>query len=132
MEKDPPKRILIVDDEPDLLDLVERRLVKAGFSVTKALNGLLAIETLKAQKFDAVLCDINMPGGISGFDVFDFIHATFKPRMPFIFVTGHGEGTPEMTRALGLGVDAVFSKPVSSKVLIDKLDTLINDPSRVD
>ena len=132
MEKAQSKRILIIDDEPDLLDLVERRLTKVGFSVTKALNGVLAIETLKSQTFDAVLCDINMPGGISGFDVFDFIHATFKPQMPFVFVTGHGEGTPEMTRALGLGVDAVFSKPVSSKVLISQLEMLMNRSSQVD
>jgi two-component system response regulator GlrR len=121
MEK---KRLLVVEDEIDLLELLSKRLVKAGFDVTPAQNGVIAVEFIKRQTYDAIVCDINMPGGVSGFDVFEFLRSQTTSRPPFVFVTGHGEGTPEMDRALNLGVDGVFSKPVSSKVLIDHITKL--------
>ena len=128
MESTRIPRILFVDDELDLLDLFSKRLKRAGFEVTVASNGRGAIEFLGTQTFDAVVCDINMPGGVNGFDVFEYIHSKFPERLPFIFVTGHGEGTPEMTRALSLGVEGVYSKPISSKILINHLQRICGLP----
>lgn len=124
MEKKSGPRLLVVDDEVDLLELFSKRLIKAGFEVAAAKNGNEAIELMKTQVFDVVICDINMPGGISGFEVFEHIRTNIGDKPPFVFVTGHGEGTPEMERALSLGVDGVFSKPISSRVLIQHLQKL--------
>lgn len=125
MENRPRPRLLVVDDEVDLLELFSKRLIKAGFVVSSANSGAEAIELIKTQTFDVVICDINMPGGVNGFDVFDFIRQkNDSEKPPFVFVTGHGEGTPEMDRALSLGVDGVFSKPISSRVLIQHLQKL--------
>lgn len=120
--------ILVVDDEVDLLELFAKRLVKAGFAVSTASTGQQATALLDAQDFLVVICDINMPGGVSGFEV--LAHARSRPgaRPKFIFVTGHGEGTPEMEKALAMGVDGVYSKPISSKTLVHHLRQLCGLP----
>ncbi len=115
------RKLLLVDDEVDLLELFSKRLTKAGFDVTISKSGEEALEKLGVDRFDVVICDINMPGGMSGFEVLEFVHNSCTHRPPFIFVTGHGEGTPEMERALSMGVDGVFSKPISSRVLVEHL-----------
>lgn len=120
--------ILVVDDEVDLLELFAKRLVKAGFSVTTASTGQAAAELLDSQSFLVVICDINMPGGVSGFDVMAHARNRPEPRPKFIFVTGHGEGTPEMEKAMALGVDGVYSKPISSKTLVQHLRQLCGLP----
>lgn len=112
-------KILLVEDEIELLDLFARRLVRAGFDVVSASTAEDAIDMLQDTDFDAVISDIQLPGK-SGFDVFDFAR-TLPRKVFFFFVTGHGEGTPEMRRAFSLGVDGVYSKPVCIKVLIDRL-----------
>ncbi len=119
-------RLLLVEDEPELLDLFARRLARAGYSVTPAPDAEEAIDKLNSHSFDAVISDIQLPGK-SGFDVFDFSR-TLPKAVRFFFVTGHGEGTPEMNRALGLGVDGVFSKPFFMKELLEKLSALVVTP----
>jgi len=123
MNEEKKPRLLVVDDEPDLLELYAKRLSRSGFEVISAENGQVAIDFLEKEKFDAIVCDINMPVK-NGFDVFEFMRNHIKPPTPFIFVTGHGEGTPEMKTALSLGADAVYSKPVSSKILVERITEL--------
>ncbi len=114
--------VLLVEDELELLALFARRLVRAGFDVVQAPTGEEAITMLQERAFDVIVSDIQLPGQ-SGFDVFE--HArTLSRKIPFIFVTGHGEGTPEMQRALSLGADGVYSKPVSLEVLIARLNEI--------
>lgn len=115
--------VLVVDDEIDLLELYSKRLNRAGFSVTLAQNGLEAIEYLKQNHCDAVICDINMPVK-NGFDVFEFVRLHVSAKVPFIFVTGHGEDAFEVKKALNLGADAVYSKPFSGKILVEHLQRL--------
>ncbi len=124
-----PIKILVVDDEYDLQVLYARRLEKAGFFVQQASNGEEAIGFITSQPFHAIVCDINMPGK-NGFDVFNEIRMERRLRIPFVFVTGHGVGSAEMQRALALGAEAVFSKPVSSKTLVEKLLELCSTPPR--
>jgi CheY-like chemotaxis protein len=115
-------RLLLVEDEVELLDVFSRRLARAGFVVTPAPTAEEAIEKLNEIEFDAVVSDIQLPGK-SGFDVFE--HArTLKNPLRFFFVTGHGEGTPEMNRALAAGADGVFSKPFFMSDLLKKLGDL--------
>jgi DNA-binding response OmpR family regulator len=117
-----PKRVLLVEDEIELLDLFSRRLLRAGFDVVAAPTAEEAIAHLQDRVFDVVVSDIQLPG-LSGFDVFERVRS-LERKPAFLFVTGHGEGTPEMKRALSLGADGVYSKPVSLKILIERLATL--------
>jgi chemosensory pili system protein ChpA (sensor histidine kinase/response regulator) len=120
--------ILVVDDEPDLQDLYARRLEKAGFYVEKASCGDEAIAIISTKPCNAIICDINMPGK-TGFDVFNHIRLEMGLRIPFLFVTGHGAGSTEMQKALTLGAEGVYSKPVSSKVLVERLHELCGVPT---
>ncbi len=112
-------RVLLVEDEPELLDIFSRRLARSGFAVTPSASGEEAIEKLGCHTFDVVVSDIQLPGK-SGFDVFEFAR-TLPQGLKFYFVTGHGAGTPEMSRALAAGVDGVFSKPFFMAELLEKL-----------
>jgi len=62
------KKILIIDDNKDILGIFEQLLLDDGFSVSTANNGIAGIELFKRESFDLVITDINMPG-MSGFDV---------------------------------------------------------------
>jgi CheY-like chemotaxis protein len=122
--------LLVVDDEVDLLHLFVKRLGSAGFQVDTASTGADAITLIDSNAFQVVICDINMPGGVSGFDVFAHISSGKGPSLKpgFIFVTGHGEGTPEMEEALSLGVDGVYTKPINAKTLVAQLRQLCGLP----
>lgn len=78
-------RVLVIDDEHALLRTV-RRVLEPRFEVTQALGGEAALEALAEQRFDAVLCDVMMPG-MSGADVFEHIrahHPDLAPRVAFL------------------------------------------------
>jgi CheY-like chemotaxis protein len=115
------KSVLLVDDEPELLLINSQFLKRAGFLVSLAESGACAIKLLTDSTFDAIVCDLSMHPGMNGFDVFKYVTQNIKVRPYFIFLTGHGEGSEEMNKALLCGADAVFSKPLRSKVLIDAL-----------
>lgn len=116
-------RILLIDDEPDLLELLARRLSRASFDVHTALGGEQGIDRAATDEtgFDLVICDINMPGGLNGFDV----HARLRERLTrwplFYFLTGHGEGTPEFERAQALAPDVIITKPLNAKDLVARV-----------
>lgn len=82
-------RVLLVEDEDDLLTLVSEALDVHGFSVTEAQDGAEAINTLHAQgPFDFVISDIAMPGNISGIDVAREVMEG-HPDMRMILTSGH-------------------------------------------
>jgi CheY-like chemotaxis protein len=83
------KSILVVDDEPSVLDLQREVLCSAGARVTGASSGNEAIERILAEEFDLVVSDLRIPGGVSGKDLLEWIE-THRPaaRDRFVFVTG--------------------------------------------
>lgn len=85
---DKPKKILIVDDEETIVDILRRRFERLGFTVFTECDGATAIETLKTQVVDLVVCDVKMPNGVSGFDVLKAaqIH---NPKSRFVAISGH-------------------------------------------
>ncbi|MFQ5686329.1 MAG: response regulator, partial [Candidatus Scalindua sp.] len=78
------KKILIIDDNEDVLDIFKQLLVEEGFSVSTANNGIAGIELFKRQSFDLVITDINMPE-MSGFDVIKKINNIIK--VPIILMS---------------------------------------------
>lgn len=81
-------RILLVDDETDLVEFLARRLLRRGCTVTATNSGHEAIEAVKAQTFDIAILDLNMPE-MDGLEVLERIR-TIQPYLEVIMLTGHG------------------------------------------
>lgn len=79
--------ILLVDDEKTMVKYLSKRLIKKGFEISIAYNGLEALEQVKAADFDVVLLDVLMPG-MNGIDTLKEIKK-IKPRTEVIMLTGH-------------------------------------------
>lgn len=113
------KKILIIDDEPDILELVSDELKYEGFEVMVASSGNEAVEILKQHQFEAVVSDFKMPNG-NGRVVLDFvksIEASIRPL--FYFVSGQADMSFE--DALKEGVHHFFYKPFDIEELIASL-----------
>ena len=83
------RRILVVDDEETLRDVLSGELVNSGYDVTTASDGDEAISTIQNKKFDLVLLDIKMPK-VDGFEVLKFIKKTI-PTLRVIMLTGFAD-----------------------------------------
>ncbi len=124
-------RILIVEDEPELLELLEAELSSAGFGTLTATNGDEALHIVVAEKPDLTLCDIMMPV-MDGFEFLRrvrFDHPELD-MMPVMFLTAKGETTDMMT-ALALGVDDYITKPFDFEILIARVWARISQIQRI-
>src|SRR6185437_5211848 len=91
-QKLPGVKILVVDDEPDLRDIISSRFQMEGSHVTLAENGESALKVLKGNDFDAVISDIRMPGG-SGIELLEALRAMqINKSLPaFILISGFSD-----------------------------------------
>lgn len=103
-------RILVVDDEPDLLVLLEEHLTQEGYAVITATTGMQAISIARAEQPDLILLDVMMPG-VSGFDVCNILQDFPETAsIPVIFLTAVAE-TKRKVMGLNLGADDYITKP---------------------
>ncbi len=114
-------KMLVVDDDRDLRELIGFTLTQAGYLVVKAADGPTAIRTFEAESPDLVVLDINMPGA-SGFQVCETIRRT--SRVPVIMLTVRGE-EEDLVRALELGADDYLTKPFSPRTLLARIKALL-------
>ena len=114
-------KILIADDDPDLLDLVAYALGQAGYLVVKAADGTAALARFDAETPDIAILDINMPGA-SGFDVCSAIRS--RSTVPIMMLTARGE-EQDLVRALDLGADDYLTKPFSPRTLLARVRALL-------
>jgi len=116
--------ILVVDDEQDLLDLIEYNLMKEGYRVLKAVNGIEALEVAKEQNPDLVLLDIMMPK-MDGLEVCEKMRSDSDLRhIPIIFLTARGDEKTEV-EGLDLGADDYVTKPISTTKLISRIKAVL-------
>jgi two-component system alkaline phosphatase synthesis response regulator PhoP len=117
------KKILIADDEPDILEILQFNLKGEGYEVITAKNGDEAIELAKKHSPDLVILDIMMPGK-NGIDVCSILRMSpaFKDTI-IIFLTALTDEGSEV-RGLETGADDYLTKPVSPKVLLSKVSSL--------
>ncbi|MBS1741824.1 MAG: response regulator transcription factor [Bacteroidetes bacterium] len=117
------KKILIADDEPDILEIIQFNLKSEGYEVETAKNGDEAFE--KAKKFlpDLIILDIMMPGK-NGIEVCNLLRIlpAFKDTL-IIFLTAMSDENTEI-KGLESGADDYLTKPISPKVLISKVNAL--------
>lgn len=114
-------KILIADDDPDLLGVTAFALQQAGFLVIKAKDGAAALEAFIREEPDLAVLDINMPR-MSGFELARKIRE--RSQMPLIMLTVRSE-EEDVIRALGLGADDFLTKPFSPRILIARIRALL-------
>jgi DNA-binding response OmpR family regulator len=114
-------KILIVDDDPDLLSLVGFALAQSGFVVVKAADVPAALKVFAAESPDLAILDINLPGG-SGFDICAAIRR--QSRIPVMMLTARGE-EEDLVRALDQGADDYLTKPFSPRTLLARVRALL-------
>jgi len=117
------KKILIVDDEQDILDILSFNLTTEGYIVTTATNGNDAIEFAKKTAPDLIILDMMMPGK-TGIEVCDILrsNSAFAGTL-IVFLTAINDENTEI-KSLEAGADDYLTKPISPKVLISKINAL--------
>jgi two-component system, OmpR family, alkaline phosphatase synthesis response regulator PhoP len=117
------KKILIADDEPDILEIIQFNLQTEGYEVFTAKNGDEAIEEAKKHQPNLIILDIMMPGK-NGIDVCNILRMqpAFKDTLIIFLSALSDEGTE--IRGLETGADDYLTKPVSPKILISKVNAL--------
>ncbi len=118
-------RILVVDDDPDILNLAEKILVSASHTVIVAEDALRALDWLNQVQFDLMISDANMPM-YSGFDLINTVRKNSKfNEMSIAMLTALRERS-DVERAVKVGVDDYIVKPLDPMLLLQKVDALFN------
>jgi len=118
------KRILIVDDEPNIVTALEFLLEKRGYEVTVAVNGEEALAQVETFKPDLVLLDVMMPK-VSGYEVCQRLRS--DPRwqgIKIVMLSAKGREV-EVSKGMSLGADLYVTKPFSSAELVATIDRLL-------
>jgi CheY-like chemotaxis protein len=116
------KRLLVVDDDPSVREMLGRVLVGEGYAVREAADGATAIEIAGAAQCDLVLLDLGLPG-TSGWDTLERLTAT-SPAMPIIIITGRSH---QVLNALAAGVQALIQKPLDFARLLQTIQVLLGE-----
>ena len=115
------KRILVVDDEPRYVRLMEANLISEGYDVTKAYDGQSAVEMVADTQPDLVLLDVMMPG-LDGFGACERIREFSS--IPIIMVTAKGE-EQDRVRGLDVGADDYIVKPFSATEVLARVRAVL-------
>ena len=113
-----PRKILAVDDDPDLLRLLAIRLKSAGYDVTAVESAEKALAQLSVARPHLVVTDLRM-SGMDGMALFDAIHQT-QPTLPVIILTAHGT-IPDAVAATKRGVFGYLTKPFDAQALLEEV-----------
>ena len=119
-----PKKVLIVDDEPNIVLSVEFLMKREGYEVLTAADGQQALDMLEDVRPDLMILDVMMPRK-NGFEVCEAVrsHPQFGS-LPILMLTAKGREA-EMKKGLSLGADAYVTKPFSTHDLIDRVGELL-------
>lgn len=117
------KKVLIADDEPDILEIISYNLIKEGYEILTAKNGIEALERISSFKPDLVILDIMMPK-MSGVEVCKIVRS--KPEYNdtlIIFLTALSDESSQI-KGLETGADDFVSKPISPNVLVSRVNAI--------
>jgi phosphate regulon transcriptional regulator PhoB len=119
-----PKKILVIDDEPDLVELVSYNLNKEGFKVWTATSGEDGLEKIRKDAFDLLILDLMLPG-LQGVEVCRMIRNNPKTEsLPIIMLTAKSD-TSDKIKGLETGADDYMTKPFSPSELIARVRALL-------
>jgi CheY-like chemotaxis protein len=115
------RTVLVVDDDPDIVDIICLCLRDNNIRPEKAYNGVEAIEKIKTIPVDLVLCDINMPG-MNGFEVIKALKANPATNdIPIVVLTGTHISEDDKHQGLTMGVSKYLTKPFSADDLVREI-----------
>ena len=128
MPRDARGTVLVVDDEPTIVEVVSRYLVRAGFAAREAFDGPGAVEAARRQRPDLVVLDVMLPG-FDGIEVMRRLHELTGEPVPVILLTARAE---ESDRLIGLrrGADDYVVKPFSPAELIARVEAVLRRAAR--
>jgi len=110
--RDPPTRVLVVDDSPLMCRMLTQMLTDAGYGAESAHGGAAALRTMEQERFDVVVTDLHMPPP-DGFGLLEAVHAR-DPLLPVIILTGsHAQDVNAAIQALRLGAQDYLTKPLA-------------------
>lgn len=123
--------ILLVEDEPDIADLIQYHLMKASYKVTKAHDGQRAIELAAEGSFDLIVLDLMLPK-VDGMTVFKEIRNKAKTKnVPIIMLTAKGQASDRVS-GLEAGADDYITKPFSPKELVLRIQKQLLHVKKMD
>jgi two-component system, OmpR family, phosphate regulon response regulator PhoB len=118
------ERVLVVDDEPDIVALVAYHLVKAGYRVTTASSGPDAVAQARQERPSLVVLDLMLPG-MSGFEVLEQLRAEEGTRDVAVLMLTARKDEPDRIKGLSLGADDYLTKPFSPQELILRVGAIL-------
>ena len=117
-------KVLIADDEPNIVISLEFMMKREGFEVVVARDGPAALAAIRAERPALVLLDAMMPG-MSGFDVCEAVRADAELRgTRIMLLTAKGRET-DVARGVGAGADAYVTKPFSTRDLVARIKDML-------
>lgn len=125
-------RILCIEDEPALRQVIIEELILAGYETVEAKDGVEGLSAILESKPDLVLCDITMPK-MSGHELLQNLRDGHPEHadLPFIFLSALADKT-DVIRGQNLGADDYLTKPVDLDILLSTVETRINQVNRMD
>lgn len=116
------QKLLLVDDEFEIIDINRRYLEQAGYEVSVAADGIEALKEVDENRFDLIISDIMMPK----MDGYDFISEVLvrEPNQPFLFITAK-VSEPDKIYSLSMGADDFISKPFSPRELVLRVKNIL-------
>lgn len=129
MRESAAKKILIVDDEPDIIEFLQYNLRKEGYDVVTANDGRQAIEVAEKTKPHLIILDIMMPE-LDGVETCRILRSRKEfAQTPVAFLTARDEDFSQIT-ALDVGGDDYITKPIKPRVLISRIQALLRRANR--
>jgi DNA-binding response OmpR family regulator len=118
-----PVRVLIAEDEPNIVESLTFILNRSGFEVESVGDGAAALESIQSRRPDVVILDVMLPS-MNGFEVMKSVRANDAVKTtPIIILTAKGQSRDRQT-AMEIGADAFVTKPFSNSEIVDKVREL--------
>jgi len=114
-------RLLVVEDEPRMLDLLRRGLTEEGYAVTTATDGPTGLDLASNYEFEVVILDIMLPG-MNGFEIARRLRRS-RRKVPILMLTAR-DAVADIVQGLDLGADDYLTKPFSFEVLLARVRAL--------
>ena len=120
------RKILLVDDDPAIRQILARLLTGEGYAVALAANGAESIKAVRATEIDLVLLDLSMPG-MDGWETFEQL-ATENPMLPIIVITARPN---QSFTAMAAGIGALLEKPLDLPKLFLTIHNFLDEPDEI-
>jgi DNA-binding response OmpR family regulator len=125
------KRVLIIDDEPDFVRVVQLRLEAAGYEVSVAFDGMQGVSSAHKEKPDLIILDIMMPA-MHGHRVCEALKKSSKTlTIPIIYLTAKG-GKEDEELAYKLGAEHFLTKPYDPQVLLETIKNALEPGAQLE